>query len=267
MISAQTPLAFVASENRFPLFRIMLYLILAVGGELLLQRRKLGKGRVGIDLALTLARAGARGKRPQRRPAFAPVTPALVAAVLAALIATAALALAAELALLLLPVAGPVVVPALVVVAALAFERRARTAAALLARRRSVGARGFRRCTLAGLAKILVAIAPPMLLALRALARRRCSRLIGRGGHGLAALLLRTVLMTTVLMPAILTPVAVAVVTRTSLFRSSAGPPDFDQLRLGRMGVRTRSVCGHCSGLNGRIGCGCGRVRGHDLGG
>src|SRR3954452_831078 len=70
--------------------------ILAVGRELLLQRRQFGERRIGIDLAVGVARWGAGSERPQRWTTVAPVaaTP-LVAALIAAT------AIATELALLL----------------------------------------------------------------------------------------------------------------------------------------------------------------------
>jgi len=74
-------------ENAWALF-------LAVGGELLLQRRQLGERRIGIDRAIALAGRGARGERPVRRAALALVAPALVAAPVAVAFPVAAIALA-----------------------------------------------------------------------------------------------------------------------------------------------------------------------------
>src|ERR1019366_4202922 len=44
-------------------------LVLGVGGELFLQRRQFGEGRIGIDRAVALARGGAGGVLAMRRPA------------------------------------------------------------------------------------------------------------------------------------------------------------------------------------------------------
>src|SRR6266550_329522 len=45
--------------------------ILAVGGELLFQRRQFGKGRIGVDRTLAFARGRAGGVLPVRGPAVA----------------------------------------------------------------------------------------------------------------------------------------------------------------------------------------------------
>src|SRR5882672_7521565 len=70
-----------------------LALVLAVGGELLLERRQFGKRRVGIDRAFAFARRRGGGELPMRRPALALVTPAFVAAAVVAPTARFALVL------------------------------------------------------------------------------------------------------------------------------------------------------------------------------
>src|SRR5882762_3749485 len=83
--------------------------VLTVGGELFLQRRQFGKGRIGIDRAIALARGGSGRELPMRWPAIAP---AFIAAALvtATLVAAATFAATAKFAL----VSALVVVPALV---------------------------------------------------------------------------------------------------------------------------------------------------------
>src|SRR6202790_2567869 len=119
--------------------------ILAVGGELLLERSQFGKRRIGVYGALAFARAGARGVLPVRGPAIG----ALVAS---AFFAAALVAAAAKFALV------PVRFPALVLVPAL--KALARLVDLVLARfanrRRAIGARGrhaLDRCIGTGVAE------------------------------------------------------------------------------------------------------------------
>src|SRR5260370_19915338 len=59
----------------------LLALILAIGGELFLERRPFGKRRIGGDRTLAFARAGAGGVLPVRRaPVRALIASAFVAA-------------------------------------------------------------------------------------------------------------------------------------------------------------------------------------------
>ena len=109
--------------NRYPLRLKTLWLVLAVGGELFLERRQFGEGRIGIDRTVALARAGAGGILPVRGPALAAALVAIAPAFVAAtLVAPALVAIAAELAL----------VPVLAF--ALALEALAGRAALVLAR-------------------------------------------------------------------------------------------------------------------------------------
>src|SRR5258708_9671349 len=120
-----------------------LTLILAVGGELLLESSQFGKRRIGVDRTLALTRRRGRRKLPVRRPAVgAFVTSVLVAAALVA--PTAKFALVPPLALHALP-------------------RRTALVLARLARRRAIGSgsgSGFRRRIGAGVAEFIAAVAP-----------------------------------------------------------------------------------------------------------
>src|SRR5258708_4448333 len=102
-----------------------LALILAVGGELLFQRRQLGKWRIGVGHAVALARRGAAGERPVRGAALALVAPAFVAATAVAVgpIALAVAAAGLIAAALFIPVA----------VLTLGFKALARTILVVLA--------------------------------------------------------------------------------------------------------------------------------------
>jgi len=221
----------IFSENRFPLFRIML-LILPVGGELLFQRREFREWRIGIDGTVAVTRRSARRIGPVRGAALALVAPAFVTA----MIASATLAIIA----IALPLAAEFVATALVVaVPALALETLAR-AIALLAvfavlsvfvrrsarRRRRSGLDGG---AFAGLAEVFVAVVPamPVTIALVALARfARCCR------RGLRAVLGRLRMAMAV---------AIMMMARPAVIRPAAGSPDLDELRLGcwrRRGVR-----------------------------
>jgi hypothetical protein len=198
--------------------------ILAVGGELLLERRQLREWRIGIDRALAFARRGGGGELAVRRPA---VATALVTAAFAPTLVTAA----AELAFVAVP--ALVVVPALVSLPALEALAR-RTVLVVLARRGHRGALGgrcrddtFGRRIGAGFAEFIAAVAPsaPMPLALCTFADIAC--FTGSGG-GRRSFLGGTVLMA----------MTAAIMTRPALFRPAAGPPDFYQFgnssRLGR---------------------------------
>jgi len=105
-------------------------LILAVGGELFLERRQLRKRRIGIDRTIAIARGSAGGILPVRGPALAAALVAIAPAFVAAtLVAPAMIAVAAELALV-------------AVLAALAFKALARRTTFVLtrlARRRAIG--------------------------------------------------------------------------------------------------------------------------------
>src|SRR5258708_9011419 len=79
--------------------------ILAVGGELLFQRRQFGKGRIGVDRAIAFARGRAGRVGPVRGPAIGPL-------VTAAFVATAIVAPTREFALLLIRLPALVFVPA-----------------------------------------------------------------------------------------------------------------------------------------------------------
>ena len=59
---------------------MQLALILAAGGELLLERGQLGKRRIRIDRTIAVARARAGRILPMRRPAVALVATAVTAA-------------------------------------------------------------------------------------------------------------------------------------------------------------------------------------------
>src|SRR5258708_38785692 len=82
--------------------------ILAVGGELIFQRRQFGKGRIGVDRAVAFARGRAGGVLPVRGPAVAAsfVTSTFVTStfVTSAFIAAAIVAPAREFALALVRV-------------------------------------------------------------------------------------------------------------------------------------------------------------------
>src|SRR5258708_4891651 len=144
---------------------MQLALILAAGGELLLERGQFCKWRIRIDRAIALARPGAGRPLPMRRPAVALVATALVART-AILVAIALVAIAAEF-------FGTAALLAILVLAFKALARRAVAAAvvtlllrlplARLGRRRALGWRcgGFCRRTLAGLAEFIVAMTPP----------------------------------------------------------------------------------------------------------
>src|SRR5258708_28714468 len=79
--------------------------ILAVGGELLFQRRQFGKGRIGVDRAIAFARGRAGRVGPVRGPAIGPL-------VAAALVPAAIVAPTREFALLLIRLPALVFVPA-----------------------------------------------------------------------------------------------------------------------------------------------------------
>src|ERR1700737_4784698 len=142
--------------------------ILAVGGELLLERSQFGKRRIGVDRTLALARGRAGRVLPVRRPA-------LGAFITATFFAAALVAPTRKFAL------GPVVFPALVVIPAFALEALAR-----FANRRAIGGglrNGFGRRVGAGFAELVVTLAPSAPLALAfigGLAGLAC----GRGGGG-----------------------------------------------------------------------------------
>src|ERR1700687_926917 len=101
--------------KRSPLRLKTLWLVLAVGGELFLERRQFGKWRIGIDRTIALARGRAGGILPVRGPAVA----AALVAIAPAFVATALVATAAEFAAILIPIPALVVVPALVSLSAL----------------------------------------------------------------------------------------------------------------------------------------------------
>src|SRR6516164_8910265 len=158
--------------------------VLAVGGELLLQRSELCERRIRIDRAIAIARRRRRCIGTMRRTAPALVAIPLVAAVLARRTITVAafarlLAIAAEF------LAAPIAVA----LSVLALEAFARTVAALLALLLMLG-RGRRLCRGSGalghdrfarLAKILaVAAAVAAMPLARAVARLAgfCRRLL-----------------------------------------------------------------------------------------
>src|SRR5712675_232395 len=158
-----------------------LALILAVGGELLLERRQFGKRRIGIDRALAFARWRGGRELPMRRPALALVASAFVAAAVVA------------------PTAGF----ALVLVRFPALARKALAGGAALVVTRFANRRTFRRSRrcgfdrriAAGFTEIVAAVAPSaaVTLALGAVSG------LDRSGSRLNAFL-RTVLMAVVAM-------------------------------------------------------------------
>src|SRR6516164_4286922 len=212
--------------------------VLAVGGELLLQRSELCKRRIRIDRAIAIARRRRRCIGTMRGTALALVAIPLVAAVLARRTITVA-ALASLLAIAPEFLAAPIAVA----LSVLALEAFARTVAALLTlllmpgRGRSLCCRssalGYGR--FARLAKIL-AVAPAV--AAMPLARA-VARLAGLCCRLLAVLASRLLAM------------AVTIVPRTALIHAATGPPHLDQRRL--------------SGNRGR-GFGCGLDRSHGFG-
>src|SRR5689334_18430696 len=160
--------------NRLPLR--LKTLVLAVGGELFLQRRELGKGRIRIDGTLTLARR-ARRIGPVR---WAEVT-LVAAAFVAAMVARSPLSVAAELALVLVAVLvlaeafartlAVVASPSLLAVVASLTRLRALRASGHLRRRVAVGLAEIAPAMMAVMAALLA------LLALAGFARRLIARL------------------------------------------------------------------------------------------
>jgi hypothetical protein len=181
-----------------------LALILAVGGELLLERRQFGKRRIGIDWALAFARRRGGRELPMRRPALALVTSTFVAATVVAPTAGFALVLVRFPALARKALAGR----AALVVTWFANRRTFRRSRC-----------GFDRRIAAGFTEIIAAVAPSAAVTL---ALGTVSGL-DRNGSRLNAFL-RTVLMAVTAMTA-------AVMTRPALFRSATGPPDGYHLR------------------------------------
>ena len=213
------------SANRCPLRSKTLSLFLAVARELFFQRRQFCKWRIGIDRTVALARRRAGRPLTVRGATVALVAAALVAS---AEITAAALALVAATTLVAVALVAIELVAA-VAVAALALDAlTGRTVLTHLGRRRALSrgrsSHSLRRRTLAGLAKLVVAATAAMALlarrALGAFAAGCCCRAFGR---------------------AAVMALAVAVVVRAALLGTAAGPPDFDQYRLGRrigLGVR-----------------------------
>ena len=172
-----TPLREIAGKVARKIERVSA--ILAIGGELFLERRQFGKGRIGIDRTIAIARRGAGRILPVRRAAAgAAVTVALVTS---ALVAATLVAAAAEFALKLAfgpVILGPILVTTIVVAFALEALAR-RTASIVHARlanhRRAIrgNRHGLGRRIGAGLSEILVAVAPsaPMPLVFGAFAR------------------------------------------------------------------------------------------------
>ena len=214
--------------NRYPL-RLKTLPILAVGGELLFQRRQFGKRRIGVDRPIAITRRRAGGILPVRGAAVA----ALVA-VAAALVASAELAASLVAASLVasaggfLPALFAVALPALV--SLLALETLAGGTALVLARlanRRGVGGSsgcGFGRHLGTRFAELVVAFAataamPLVFWSFAGLARGRAGWRAFRETRVMA--------------------LTVAIVARPALFRTPTGPPDFDQFG-GSDGFRRR---------------------------
>src|ERR1700743_1620369 len=137
-------------------------LILAAGGELLLERGQFRKWRIRIDRAIALTRCGAGRPLPMRPPAVALVARTAIAI----LVAIALVAVTAEF-------FRAATLLAILVLAFKALARRAVAAVmtlllglplARLGRRRALGGRccgDFRRSTLSGFAEFIVAMTPP----------------------------------------------------------------------------------------------------------
>jgi hypothetical protein len=159
-----------------------LALILAIGGELLLERRQFGKRRIGIDRAFAFARRRGGGELPMRRPALALITSAFVAAAIVASTAGFALVLVRFPALARKALAGR----AALVVTWFANRRTFRRSRC-----------GFDRRIAAGFAEIVAAVAPSAAVTL---ALGTVSGL-DRNGSRLNAFL-RTVLMAVMAMTA-----------------------------------------------------------------
>jgi len=189
-------------------------------GELLFQRRELGKGRVGIDRPIAVARRGARCILPMRRAAIALVAPSVAAvlAVTAIAVATALAfvfavlaAVASEfLAALVVPVAASLAIAALDALVVAPFVR---SSSGVRWRRRTLCRYALARLVM----KVLVA-AVPMMRPLLALA---CSR--SSGGSALLPLFVLILALTTM-----------ALMPWPAIVRAPARPPDLDQFRCCR---------------------------------
>jgi hypothetical protein len=215
---------------------------------LLLERRELGEGRVGIDGSITLARILRARIVAQRRPALAV---ALVAALVAI---TAAVAFIAAIALTVAEFLALVVAIA-VAALALAFETLA-AVATLLAGGRAVGGSsrscclgGRGRSVLLGLAEIAAAAVVAMTLALLTLPFALPLAFLGGlpiGSYG--AVLTLSLNLTLALALPLMALATAALMPRPALVRAAAGAPDLDHDGLGRRSV---SACGLDSAFGG----------------